>query len=153
MHHVDHDASTAGDNARAAMWRQVLDVQLACIKKAPQLADPVIEAVKNALLVMDALGQFGPAANRNDLWRTTWAAIDPVLPKLREELFPAPPPPVAPVPGPAGRGGGRGPSGRLCGSDALQVAAAATSAHAGGSRVFGVGGAYDLSGRSEMGKE
>ncbi|KNE67081.1 hypothetical protein AMAG_12157 [Allomyces macrogynus ATCC 38327] len=89
MHHVDHDAMAVGDDARAAMWLQVLD------------ADPVIEAVKNALLVMDALGQFGSAAapGRNDLWRTTWAAIDPVLPTLREELFPAPLP-IALVPPP-----------------------------------------------------
>ncbi|KAJ3371358.1 GDP/GTP exchange factor for ARF [Allomyces arbusculus] len=97
MHHVD-DGTASGDDARVAMWRQVLDVQLACIKRAPQLADPVVEAVKNALLVMDALGQFGTTTGgRNDLWRTTWAAIDPVLPTLREELFPTPPPPVAPV--------------------------------------------------------
>lgn len=37
-------------------------------------------------------GQSGATEGSNVLWELTWAKIDPVLPGLRDELFPPAPP-------------------------------------------------------------
>jgi hypothetical protein len=63
-----------------------------------------MESLKNAILVMDASGLYFPYDATNELWKITWKYIDPVLPKMCEELFPnlVPKQPVAPQRSPAG---------------------------------------------------
>ncbi|KAJ3050852.1 hypothetical protein HK102_012190, partial [Quaeritorhiza haematococci] len=69
----------------------------------------VLESLKNMLLVMSTQGVFQPAnedpttkphdkeITSHNLWDLTWLHLEPVLPGLKDDLFPPPPPPSPPV--------------------------------------------------------
>lgn len=58
--------------------------------------EAVIESLKNMLLVMSTQGILRPpstdssnSAMEGDLWQITWTLLEPYLPTLKDELFPA----------------------------------------------------------------
>jgi hypothetical protein len=73
----------------------------------PRQYEGVLESLKNLLLVMSTHAcfqdqdaqEFGPV----HLWKPTWEVLNPILPTLKEELFP---PPGAQDPAHPGTGGG-----------------------------------------------
>jgi len=53
--------------------------------------EAVTESLKNMLLVLSTQGMLQPGETEGvNLWNETWFLIDPVLPSLKQEVFPAP---------------------------------------------------------------
>jgi hypothetical protein len=73
------------------LWLSLLGALEKCVKgaKGEELADAVLESLKNTLLVMGSLGVLTPAAP-DGLWEHTWKAAAAISPTLQAEVLQAP---------------------------------------------------------------
>ncbi|KAI9144046.1 hypothetical protein BKA69DRAFT_1122695 [Paraphysoderma sedebokerense] len=81
------------------LWEKLLVVLKPCFQEGASnyLHEAALESLKNMLLVMSSSGLFLKSSSQtsteepvyNDLWESTWKIIDPILPQLKNEMFPA----------------------------------------------------------------